>query len=1158
MFLLVISLLISTSIAFAQIATGEVNGTITDKSGGAIINATIKITNQATGISDQAQSNSSGYFLFINVQPGNYTLSVEMTGFKTARVPVFQIAVNQTLTQNMVLDVGSITETVEVTAQAPLLQQSSTELGTVISEQAVKELPLNGRNFTQLMILTPGANPVSTAQGSGVGFQDAGITGIPGTAFFKPSLHGQQNRSVLYYLDGIINTDFRGSVYGVEPIIDTVNEFKVQSHNEKTEYGGVLGGVVNVVSKSGTNSFHGSGWEFVRNNAFDARNPFTDFCNAARCGPSVPTSTPAAPVPYHQNEFGAAGGGPIIKNKTFFYSAYEGWRYSKAPLSLTLVPTADELNGDFSKSINAQHIYNPNSTVCAGSTCTRQAFGSDAIPSSLISTAMQSYLKAYLRPPNLTGFPSSNYIETRPQTDTANSWQLRIDHNFSERNVVFGRLSQMWVEDIAPVAGTFETTPSTYHAYNFGGGYDHLFRPNLILDVRGGAVLKPYVFNQAASSLGIGPATNAGFKNVEQYGGMVTTLASPYLTSDVGQRGQSDRGNPGVNWDAGITWIKGNHNIKAGAQFIYVNRFQNNLFQSYGFADSQTSNIGAARTGNSLASALMGLPNSFTGQLPQYASVYFKFNDWTGYIQDEWKLRPNFTLNWGLRYDYLTKITPLNGRLSNGLDLFNGKWLIGASSVAACTTPFVDPCIPGGLSSVPFNDHIVLTGETSVAPPAVGDNFGPRVGIAWGFMKNTVLRAGYGLYYDTVSARSQYAQNTVEGPTWPWTTGIGTQSANVAVGGIWPGATGNPLTLITSLVGNFPNPVVAASPWTSAGGGFTNDPDYKNPRSQQWNVEIQRQFSTSLMLSVAYVGSKNTRLDYSGKANAARQPSPAGTPAATIDALKAISFMVPTWTYSQSIGYGNYNGLEVKFQKRFSKGLLTLLSYTWSKSLDSSSGYFNVENGTGGGSTVQNYFTPALNYGPSAYNIPQLLTWSTVYDLPFGRGQRWLTHGPLSWILGNWETNYVFLARSGQLFNLVVNGDVANISGNGGTLSGYARPNLIGDPHSNCTVNGATIPVGTVGCFFNPAAFAAPVNSFGNAGRHLLRNESFYNLDASLVKNIPLGEQRSIQLRFEGFNVLNFQILGTPGTTIAQAGVGVVTNISSTPRQLQMGAKITF
>jgi hypothetical protein len=290
-------LLVTTSVAFAQTAAGEVNGVITDKTGGAVPNATVKLTNQGTGITEQAATNANGYYLFINVQPGSYTLSVEVTGFKTARVPAFQIAVNQTLTQNMLLDVGAVSESVEVSASAPLLQQSTSELGTVVTEQAVVDLPLNGRNFTQLMILTPGANPISTAQGSSVGFQDAGITGIPGTSFFKPSLHGQQNRSVLYYLDGIINTDFRGSVYGVEPIIDTLSEFKVQSHTEKSEFGGVLGGVVNVVSKSGTNTFHGSAWEFVRNNAFDARNPFTDFCNAARCGPGVPTTQELRPFP---------------------------------------------------------------------------------------------------------------------------------------------------------------------------------------------------------------------------------------------------------------------------------------------------------------------------------------------------------------------------------------------------------------------------------------------------------------------------------------------------------------------------------------------------------------------------------------------------------------------------------------------------------------------------------------------------------------------------------------------------------------------------------------------------------------------------------------------------------------------------------------------
>ena len=1151
--------------SWGQTAGGEVNGTITDSSGAGVPNATVKLANQGTAIVEQARSNANGYYVFVNVRPGSYVLSVEMTGFKTAQVPAFDLAVNQTLTQNMTLDVGALNETVTVTAQAPLLQQSSTELGTVITEQAVQELPLNGRNFTQLMILTPGANPISTAQGSAaVGFQDAGITGIPNTAFFKPSLHGQQNRSVLYYLDGIINTDFRGSIYGVLPIIDAVDEFKVQSHNEKTEYGGVTGGIVNLVSKSGTNSFHGSGWEFVRNNAFDARNPFVDFCNAARCGPGSSPLTGAPPVAYHQNEFGAAAGGPIFKNKTFFYSAYEGWRYSKAPLTLSLVPTADELNGDFSHSFYTNQIYNPYTTVCNNGTCTRQAFQNNIIPSSLILPAMQSYYKAYLQPSNVTGISGSNYLETRPQQNTANSWQLRIDHNLSDKNRIFGRLSQMWVDDTQPVSGARERTPSNYHAYNFGGAIDHIFSPSLILDVRGGAVLKPYVFNQAAADAGIGPATSAGFKNLEQYGGMVVDLATPYFTSDVGQRGLSQRGNPGVNWDASITWLKGNHNIKAGAQFIYVNRLQNNLFQQYVFSDSQTSNSGAAKTGNSLASALLGMPASFTGQLPQYAQVFFRFNVWSGYIQDEWKLKPNFTLNVGLRYDYLPKIVPINNRLSNGLDLYAQKYLIGASSVPACGTPFVDPCIPGGPQSVPFNDHIVLTGEQSVSPPAVHDNWGPRVGIAWGFMKNTVLRAAYGIFYDTVSARSQYAQNTIEGPTWPWTTGIGTQTTNVATGGIWPGAPGNPVTLITNVVGNFPNPVVSASPWTSA--GFTNDPHFKDARSQQWNVEIQRQFAQSMLLAVAYVGSKNTRLDYTGKANAARQASPQGTPAAQIDALKLMPFALPTWNYSESIGYANYNALEVKFQKRWAQGLQTLLSYTWSRSLDISSGWFGVENGSGAGgngnagsgSVVQNYFTPNLNYGPSAYNIPHLLVWSTVYEFPFGRGKRWLTRGPAAWVLGNWQSEYVFTARSGQPFNLVVNGDIANISGNGGTLSGYGRPNVAGNPNSSCTVNGASIPVGTVNCFYNPAAFSIPSFSFGNLGRDTLRDEPFYNMDFSLIKNIPVRESMGIQLRFEAFNVFNFQILGTPGFTIGQSNAGVVVGVASTPRQLQMAAKFTF
>jgi hypothetical protein len=306
-----------------------------------------------------------------------------------------------------------------------------------------------------------------------------------------------------------------------------------------------------------------------------------------------------------------------------------------------------------------------------------------------------------------------------------------------------------------------------------------------------------------------------------------------------------------------------------------------------------------------------------------------------------------------------------------------------------------------------------------------------------------------------------------------------------------------------------------------------------------------------MMLDVGYVGSRDTRLDYTGYANAAPNANPVGTPLTTIDAQKLMPFMVPTWHYSQSVGIATYNALEVEFQKRWSNNLLTLLSYTWSKSLDNSSGWFAAENGTGGAAVVQNYFTPHLNYGPSGYNIPQLLTWSTVYDLPFGRGQKWLNHGPLSWVLGNWEATYVFLARSGQPFTLTVNGDIANISGDGGTLSGYGRPNVVGNPNlQTCAIKEQ--------CFFNVSAFTTPAGSFGNFGRDALHDEPLFNLDFSLVKNIPFGEARSIQLRFESFNTFNFQILGTPGTTIGNTGIGVVTSIASTPRELQIGAKVTF
>lgn len=1169
----------------SQSAAGQINGTITDTTGGVIPGATVTLTNQDTNVVNHVTTNQNGHFTFLNVMPGSYTMTISAKGFKTTSLPPFNVLVNQNLTENQALEVGSTNETVNVSAasEAVMLQSSSSELGSVIETPEVQRLPLNGRNFTQLLILTPGVTPVSTAQGSGISFQDAGISGIPGTAFYKPSIFGQQNRETFFLLDGIVNTDLRGATYGFLPIIDATDEFKVQAHNDSAEYGGVTGGVVNMASKAGANTFHGSVWEFVRNNIFDARNTFSDFCNAARCGPSASSTTPAAPGHYVQNEFGASGGGPILKNKIFFYGAYEGWRYSKPTLTQALVPTPAEINGDFSQSYYTQQLYNPYSTTCSGGKCTVQPFKCDAsgnpitpnssniqtggtacnkIPSTMLNSVMQSYMKAYYQQPNSTSGPgySFNYIENRAQVDQNNSWQIRIDDHQSDKNFGFVRLSQMWVTDTSPITGTTETTPSNYHAYNFGGSFVHLFTQNLILEAHAGALLKPYSFYQASAPNGFVPATSAGFQNVSQYGGMWVNLAAPYTTSNAGQAGISQRGNPVANFGGSLSWIHGNHSIKGGGEYIYQNRLQRNLYQSFGFNDSTTSNQNASKTGNSLASAILGLPASFTAQTPTNAEDYFKLTTWAGYIEDQWKVRPKLTVNIGLRYDYVPAIEMLDHRLANGLDLFNQKYIISAASVSACGSTFSNPCIPNGIASVPYSDHIVFAKNTQQVGHTIKDNFGPRIGFAWLANPNTVIRGGYGIFYDTITARSQYVQNNIEGPTWPWTTGISNQQVNIIQNSIWEGGPGNPLSPITSLEGHFPNPVVAPSPWLTTGGGYVTAPNYKDGRAIQYNLQIQQQLGANSLLTIGYAGSKDTRLDYTGYANAAHTASPAGTPAATIDSLKLMSFAAPTWHYSTSTGGSNYNALAAQYQKRFSSSFNTIVSYTWSKCMDNSSGWFGAENGIGGASVVQNFFNPRNSYGLCGYDITNFATWSTLYTFPFGHGQHWLQSGLLSYIAGGWSMNYVLQARSGQPFNLNVNGDVANISGNNGTVSGYSRPNVAGNPRTGSC---SGLPIGQRSssgvCYFNPSAFSVPSGSFGNMGKMSLRSPAYDNLDFSLVKNTPLHEHWNLELRAEAFNLYNAQIPGTPSTTtVPNAGVGFITTITGNPRELQMGAKITF
>src|SRR6267142_540462 len=748
----------SVSAARAQTATGEVNGTVTDTSGGVVIGAAVKLTNQATKIEDRVATNSDGYFVFINVKPGTYVLGVEAKGFKITQISPFDVGVNQTVTQTIRLEVGAITEAVVVNAEAVMLEGSTSDLGTVIEAKAVNDLPLNGRNFTQLLTLTPGVTPISTSQNRSLGCCEGNV-GIPGSGFSDGSFHGQSNRSKLYFYDGIINTNIRGPTYIVIPNNDLIQEFKVVGHDAKAEFGGAAGGVVNLVSKAGGNALHGSAFEYVRNNFFDARDTFADGpsgCTIARC-PSPGQLVPGGPAAFHQNQFGAAVTGPIIRNKTFFSAGFDGWRYSKPDQALSYVPTAAELSGDFSNT---------------SSSFKKQIF--NKIPQALIYAPMQQFFQTYAATPNIVDpSGSNNFVRDQATLNNSNSYTVRVDHRFRDADSVFFRYTEQRNTIFTPI-GENGSTSGGSQGRNYGGAWIHVFKPTLILDLRAGYAGRPGVDagQQNQHQAGLDPLKSAGFLDVDKYNGLILALSNWTNggNNNFGIRGAAPRENPNWSVTPNVTWLKGRHNIKAGFWYISAERIQLNTFQTYTFSDEQTRNPGVNNTGLSLASALLGFPNSFAAQLPilHGGPVRFAYASWAGYLQDEWKLSSSVTLTAGLRYDYVTQPHTLDGRLWNSLDLANQRYILGAKTMPPlCSVARQAPCIPDGFVSDPFASHVVVAGKSFFAPPPIKDNWGPRVGLAWQVTPKTVMRGGYVLYWDSITARSQYAQNDLEAMVWP-------------------------------------------------------------------------------------------------------------------------------------------------------------------------------------------------------------------------------------------------------------------------------------------------------------------------------------------------------------------------------------------------------
>ncbi len=1128
---LILACVLVAAPVFAQSTTGGVNGTITDASGAVVPGTKVTLSNVANGVEINSEANASGFFVFVNVQPGNYTLVAEQSGFKTAVLPTFNVGVNQTVTQNLSLQVGAVTETIEVMAQAEQLQQSTSELGTVIGVKAVEDLPLNGRNFTQLLTLTPGATPISTAQSNGIGSHDLANVGVPGASFSNPSIHGQWNRMNIHLLDGVNNTNYIGNMYVIPPIIDAIEEFKVQSHNDKAEFGGVLGGVINVISKTGTNQFHGSVWEFIRNDALNARDPFADEFNEQ-------------PAVFRQNQFGASVGGPIIKNKTFFHFAYEGWRFSNPRSNRYYVPTDAQLSGDFSNWPTGRNIFDPLTTRTDPNSgaMIRDQFPNNVIPSSSLDQSMQTYLRGYYDRPNLAGDPLFNVINGDAATNDADNFQIRGDHQFSQNDRAWFRYSKIDGAQLTPSTQLINEV-GEFPFFNYGGGWFHSFSPTLIMDHSFGYAKEPYRQGTLPDdAVGDGPALAAGFGTIPGVRAIpsIAIGSGGFAGGDTGalrrMEGPLEFHYEQFHYTGNLSWIRGNHTLKFGFQTLRHTLTPNPQGSiSFNFTEVPTQGLGPGQigsTGDPVASSLLGIPSQVSGGLPR--SVFLGYQTFGAYVQDEWRVKPNLTINIGLRFDHLMWPDIETDTLKTNYELGTGEFLIGLDSMPPpCNQAGVAPCIPGdGLQDVPFGEFIRLADHNSIGPVPVWDNWQPRFGIAYSMNPTTVLRVGYGLVFDQLTGVNQSWQGT---GGWPDNSGF-FEPTN---------AVGEPVRFIDDLRTKLGSTLPGPQPWGNT--CWCVDRNVKNPLSHQWNIELQKQVGQNLVLSGGYVGSVSRRLQLTGLGNLS--PSPGAGTAAEVQARKPQPHM-PTVFWGDDRGRSDYHGLELKADRRFSDGLSFLASYTWSRVNDNgASGFFTAENGVGGSSLVQDFYNLDRNKGPAGFNVPHFLSLSTVWEVPAGKGKGIFNKGPAAWILGNWHVNSLIQLRSGQPLNMVANGDVANL-GNEVAWWSYMRPNLVGDPNSGARSSNQ---------WFNPNAYAAPAfGSFGSAGRGDVYSENVYNVDLSLFKRFGWGEGRWVEVRSEFFNVFNMVNYGPPDTTLLSPTMGRVFNTVIPIRQVQFGLKIIF
>jgi hypothetical protein len=1072
--------------ALGQQETATLTGTVKDESGAIVPRATVIVTNVQTNIKVQTETDDAGSYVFSSLRPGEYSVSVESPGFRKTLHTGVTLQVAQVAPLDLTMKTGQFAETVEVAGGISLLETQSSSRGLVIDQKKIVDLPLNGRDYNQLAQLSPGVLP-GTPRLASVGFK--GVLNVNGNRTFNN----------VFLLDGVDNISYSNSFRGenvqlVQPSIEALQEFKIQTNAYSAEYGRSSGAVVNATIKSGTNSVRGSVYEFLRNDALDAPNFFSN---------ALGTPKPKR----ERNQFGGAIGGPLVPNRTFWFGDYEGLRDQEGIPRTRLVPTAAEKAGLFSSA-----VVDP---FAAG----RPAFSQNAQGQWVIPRErwdpVGAAIVALIPDPNVPG--SAIYAST-PVTDTRqDQFDVRIDHQFTNKLMFFGRYS--FVDTLTfrpgPLPGLAEGSFNDAFGSNdnrsqgLALGLTWTISPSFVGDIRFGHSRGDYY--TTPPNFGVDGAAQVGLKNVPNDPAIVGGVPKVNIQGfdAVGRHTSTPQFQTPRSWNPRATFSlnRGAHFIKFGGEFLHVQTRINDLNATVG-----RMNFENRFTNRAVGDLLLGLPSqlaltSFT-VMDQGQDMQFYF------VQDDYRVTPALTVNAGIRYEYATPPREKDNQFAN-FDPASGT-MIFAKDGSTYDRALIHP------------DR---------------NNFAPRVGFAYTPMSRMVVRGGYGVFY-THTVRQ--GREGLLGFNPPY---LVDNLLQTGVSGAAAVASAAPFRLVNG----YPSGLLDPTSLSPTVGRRGQDPNQRTPYIQQFNVGMQYELKPDVVLDVAYVGNKGTKLNgfrnlnqravitnADGSQTAGARPYPA---------LGDIQWM-------ENRVSSTYKSLQMRLEKRFSKGLTGMVSYTWGEALTGAPDHISTSGGGAGVDTgvfrePQDGNNLNAEWGPSEFDVTHRLVASYVWELPFGHDRRFGSgwSRPMNFVLGGWQLSGIHVVQTGLALTATLGGSsVLNLGG-----ERRARPNLVGDP---------ILPESerTLARWFNTDAFAAfspGQQAFGNAGIGIMRGPGLANFDFTLAKNFPIDERRYVQFRTELFNAFNHPSFGPPNIMRDSSGFGQILSAGNA-RIIQFGLKVYF